>query len=148
MPITTESSAPLFAVVGATGQQGRAVVDAIHASEDAFRVRALTRDPSKAADLRALGVEVVAADLDDLETLKRAFEGAKYVFGVTVSDWDEYPATEHVREPTVQNALKVMLKRNDRQEKRQGKAQVDAAKAAGVEAFVFSSFVRMGSEKP
>jgi uncharacterized protein YbjT (DUF2867 family) len=69
----------LIAVVGATGQQGRAVARELHASGH-FRVRALTRDPArhpKPAD------EVVAADLNRPETLKAAFAGAHGAFLVT-----------------------------------------------------------------
>jgi len=69
----------LIAVIGATGQQGGAVVRALQASGQ-FKVRALTRDPSKH---RELADEVVEADLDRPETLKAAFEGAHGVFVVT-----------------------------------------------------------------
>jgi uncharacterized protein YbjT (DUF2867 family) len=69
----------LIAVIGATGQQGGGVVRALQASGQ-FKVRALTRDPSKHRDLAE---EVVAADLDKPETLKAAFEGAQGVFLVT-----------------------------------------------------------------
>jgi uncharacterized protein YbjT (DUF2867 family) len=69
----------LIAVIGATGQQGGGVVRALQASGE-FKVRALTRDPSKH---RELAEEVVEADLDKPETLKAAFEGAHGVFLVT-----------------------------------------------------------------
>src|SRR6266850_1061237 len=69
----------LIAVIGATGQQGGGVVRALQASGQ-FKVRALTRDPSKHRDLAE---EVVQADLDKPETLKAAFEGAQGVFLVT-----------------------------------------------------------------
>jgi len=69
----------LIAVMGATGQQGGGVVRALQASGQ-FKVRALTRDPSKHRDLAE---EVVEADLDKPETLKAAFEGAQGVFLVT-----------------------------------------------------------------
>src|SRR5712671_5981778 len=69
----------LIAVVGATGQQGGAVVRALQASGQ-FKVRALTRNPDKH---RELAEEVVEADLDRPETLKAAFEEAHGVFLVT-----------------------------------------------------------------
>lgn len=69
----------LIAVIGATGQQGGAVVRAMQASGQ-FKVRALTRDPSKH---RELAEEVVEANLDRPETLKAAFQGAHGVFLVT-----------------------------------------------------------------
>ena len=62
----------LIAVVGATGQQGGAVVRALRAGNQ-FKVRALTRN---AAKHRELADEVVEADLNRPETLKAAFEGA------------------------------------------------------------------------
>src|SRR3954447_1442289 len=62
----------LIAVIGATGQQGGAVVRALQASSQ-FRVRALTRNPGKH---RELAEEVVEADLDRPESLKAAFEEA------------------------------------------------------------------------
>ncbi len=50
-----------------------------------FRARAITRDASspKARELAALGAEVVAGDVDDEESLARAFEGAGGAFCVT-----------------------------------------------------------------
>jgi uncharacterized protein YbjT (DUF2867 family) len=69
----------LIAVVGATGQQGGAVVRALQTSGE-FKVRALTRNPDKHP---TLGDEVVLADFNRPETLKAAFEGAHGVFLVT-----------------------------------------------------------------
>jgi uncharacterized protein YbjT (DUF2867 family) len=69
----------LIAVVGATGQQGGAVVRALQAG-GRFKVRALTRDPAKHPKL---GDEVILADFNRPETLKAAFAGAHGVFLVT-----------------------------------------------------------------
>src|SRR5260370_37356128 len=69
----------LIAVIGATGQQGGAVVRALQASSQ-FKVRALSRNPDKH---RELADEVVRADLNRPETLRSAFEGAYGVFLVT-----------------------------------------------------------------
>jgi uncharacterized protein YbjT (DUF2867 family) len=69
----------LIAVVGATGHQGGAVVRALQAGGQ-FKVRALTRNPSKHP---MLGDEVVLADFNRPETLKAAFSGAHGVFLVT-----------------------------------------------------------------
>src|SRR6202047_1763498 len=101
----------LIAVIGATGQQGGGVVRALKASGQ-FKVRALTRDPSKH---RELAEEVVAADLNRPETLKAAFEGAHGVFMVT--NFQEAGADE--------------LK--------QATAAIRAAKDAGVKHFVWST---------
>lgn len=72
-----------YAVVGATGQQGGAVVDALLAA--GAGVRALVRDPAgdRAAALAARGVQVVQADLDDPAGMRAAFTGVDGVFGMT-----------------------------------------------------------------
>src|SRR6266478_5288893 len=101
----------LIAVVGATGQQGGAVVHALQANKQ-FKVRALTRNPAKH---RELGDEVVQADLNRPETLAAAFEGAHGVFLVT-NLWEE--GTDEVEQAT---------------------AAVRAAKDAGVKHFVWST---------
>ncbi len=101
----------LIAVIGATGQQGGAVVRALQASGQ-FKVRALTRNPGKH---RELAEEVVEADLDRPETLKAAFEGAHGVFLVT-NFWEE--GTDELKQAT---------------------AAVRAAKDAGVKHFIWST---------
>ena len=104
-------SQKLIAVVGATGQQGGAVVRALQAS-GRFKVRALTRDPAKHPKLAD---EVVAADLNRPETLRAAFAGAYGVFLVT-NAWEA-----------------------GRDEARQALAAVNAAKDAGVQHLVWST---------
>jgi len=82
----------ILAVVGATGAQGGGLVRAALAEPDGpFRVRALTRNPSsdKAAALARAGAEVVAADLDDADSLKRAFRGAHAAYCVT-NFWEHF----------------------------------------------------------
>jgi len=76
----------IIAVVGATGAQGGGLVRAILSEPNSgFTARAITRDVNsdKAKELAKLGVEVVAADIDDVESLKRAFAGAYGAFCVT-----------------------------------------------------------------
>jgi uncharacterized protein YbjT (DUF2867 family) len=76
----------IIAVVGATGAQGGGLVRAIlNDPSSGFAARALTRDVNAdaARDLANLGAEVVSADVDDAETLKRAFEGAYGAYCVT-----------------------------------------------------------------
>ena len=75
-----------IAVVGATGAQGGGLVRAIlNDPNGGFTARAITRDPNsdKAKALAQLGAEVVAADVDDEASLRRAFEGAHGAFCVT-----------------------------------------------------------------
>jgi uncharacterized protein YbjT (DUF2867 family) len=101
----------LIAVVGATGQQGGAVVRALQASGQ-FKVRALTRNPAKHPKLAD---EVVAADLNRPETLRAAFAGAHGVFVVT-NAWEA-----------------------GRDESKQALAAVNSAKEAGVRHFIWST---------
>ncbi len=82
----------VIAVVGATGAQGGGLVRAILADPNGgFACRAVTRDPSKdqARALAAKGVEVVKADLDDVESLKKAFAGAYGAYCVT-NFWEHF----------------------------------------------------------
>ena len=76
----------VIAVVGATGAQGGGLVRAIlNDAQAGFAARALTRDvgSEKARELARMGAEVVAADVDDPESLKKAFAGAHGAFCVT-----------------------------------------------------------------
>jgi uncharacterized protein YbjT (DUF2867 family) len=64
-----------IAVVGATGAQGGGLVRAILSDlSGGFAARAITRDVNsdKAKALARLGAEVVAANVQDIESLKRA----------------------------------------------------------------------------
>jgi uncharacterized protein YbjT (DUF2867 family) len=61
-------------VTGATGLVSSALIQALEAAKD-LRLRALVRDPVKAEALRSRGIETVAGDLDDPESLSPAFEG-------------------------------------------------------------------------
>jgi len=90
----------VIAVVGATGAQGGGLVRAIlNDKTGEFAARAITRNPGspKARDLAALGAEVVAANLDDQESLKRAFTGAHGAFCVTFF-WDHFSAEKEIAE--------------------------------------------------
>jgi uncharacterized protein YbjT (DUF2867 family) len=113
-------SKKLIAVVGATGAQGGGLVNAILADKaGAFAVRAVTRNPQgdKGQALAKRGVEVVAADLDNADSLKRAFDGVHGAFCVT-NFW------EHM---SVEKELA------------QARNQAEAAKAAGVTHTIWST---------
>ena len=90
----------VIAVVGATGAQGGGLVRAIvNDPSSGFVARALTRDvkSDKAKALTKLGAEVAAADLDDVESLKRAFAGAYGVFCLT-NFWEHFsPEKEYAQ---------------------------------------------------
>lgn len=76
----------IIAVVGATGAQGGGLVRAIlEDKKGPFAVRAITRDVNseKAKALAEAGAEVVAADVDDVKSLKKAFAGAYGAYCVT-----------------------------------------------------------------
>jgi uncharacterized protein YbjT (DUF2867 family) len=76
----------IIAVVGATGAQGGGVVRAIlNDPSGGFVARAITRDvkSDQAKALAKLGAEMVAADLDDPVSLKRAFDDTYGVYCVT-----------------------------------------------------------------
>jgi uncharacterized protein YbjT (DUF2867 family) len=82
----------IIAVAGATGSQGGGLVRAIMDDPNSpFTARALTRDVNsdKAKALAALGAEVVAADVDDGDSMKRAFAGAYGAFCVTFF-WEHF----------------------------------------------------------
>jgi len=92
----------IIAVVGATGAQGSGLVRAILADrEGGFKVRALTRDPSsdKGKALAAMGAEVVAADLDDEQSLERAFAGAYGAFCLT-NFWEHFSPEKELAQAT------------------------------------------------
>jgi uncharacterized protein YbjT (DUF2867 family) len=80
------SEKKIIAVVGATGAQGGGLVRAIlNDPSRAFAVRAITRNVNSdaAKELAERGAEVVAADVDDRESMRKAFEGAYGAFCVT-----------------------------------------------------------------
>ena len=115
-------AAKLITVFGATGNQGGSVCATIFGDAELskkYKVRAITRDPSKPAAqaLAAKGAETTRADLSDPASLEAAVAGAYAVFAVT-NYWE----------------LMSMDK-----EFGQGKAIADACLKAGVKHFVFSA---------
>jgi uncharacterized protein YbjT (DUF2867 family) len=93
-------SAKVIAVLGATGAQGGAVCRAaLSDSATGFKVRAVTRDPTKekAKALESQGAEVVQADIDDVESLKQAFAGAFGVFALT-NFWEHMSAEKETQQ--------------------------------------------------
>ncbi|KAJ7107986.1 NAD(P)-binding protein [Mycena crocata] len=114
---------PIITIFGATGGQGSAVLKSVLA-DGTFTPRAVSRNPDSdaAKELKAKGIEVVKADLFDVESLKEAIKGSDLVFGVT-NFWD--PAVF----PGTPNGIGELT---------QGKNLVDAAKAVGVKFFVWS----------
>ena len=106
----------LILVTGATGQQGGSVARRL--LEGGFSVRGITRnvESDAANELRGLGAEMVRGEFSDAESLSAAMEGVDAVFAMTT------PFEAGVDAETAQ-----------------GVALVDAAVAAGVDHFVYSS---------
>lgn len=110
----------IIAVLGSTGSQGGGLCRAILADKTGeFACRAITRDTAKpkAAELAGKGAELVRADIDDVESLKKAFAGAYGVYAVT-NFWEHFSGEK---------------------EKAQAKNIADAARAAGVKHVVWST---------
>jgi uncharacterized protein YbjT (DUF2867 family) len=110
----------IIAVVGATGAQGSGLVRAILADPSGgFAARAITRDVNsdKARELARLGAEVVAGDVDDEGSLKKAFAGAYGAYCVTFF-WAHFSPEKELAEAT---------------------AMANAAKHAGVKHVIWST---------
>ena len=88
----------IIAVVGATGTQGGGLVRAILGDVSGrFIPRGVSRNVNsdKAKALAKLGAEVVAADIDDVESLKRAFKGAYGAYCVTFF-WEHFSPEQEI----------------------------------------------------
>lgn len=107
----------LILVTGATGKQGGAAIRQLRTK--GFAVRALTRNPDR-PEARALinqtGIEVAHGDFDDRPSLLRALEDVYGVF-----------------------AVQTFAEGGTEAEVRQGVALIDAAHAADISHFVYSS---------
>jgi uncharacterized protein YbjT (DUF2867 family) len=81
----------IIAVVGATGNQGSGLVRAIlNDPAGGFIPRVITRDANsaKAQEFVKAGAEVAYADLDNQDSIRKAFEGAYGAFCVTMLSLD------------------------------------------------------------
>ena len=102
-------------VIGATGNQGGSVVQALSKEHS---IRALTRNPDsdKAKKLKEQGVEVLKGDFSDPDSLVKAATGMDTVYAMTTP-----------------------FEAGTEAETKQGIAIADAAKKANVGHFIFSS---------
>jgi uncharacterized protein YbjT (DUF2867 family) len=110
----------IITVFGATGAQGGGLVRAICADPaGGFAARAVTRDVNseKARALAALGAEVVAANVDDEASIRRALDGAYGAYFVTFF-WDHFSAEKEIAE---------------------ARSMASAAKAAGIRHAIWST---------
>ncbi|BBN94847.1 NmrA family transcriptional regulator [Deinococcus grandis] len=88
--MTTPASTTTIAVTGATGQLGRLTLQALlDRGVPAGNLVALVRDPAKAADLAAQGVQVRQADYKQPETLRAALNGVNRLLLVSSNDFDD-----------------------------------------------------------
>jgi nucleoside-diphosphate-sugar epimerase len=67
-------------VTGATGFTGSQL--AVHLARSGRAVRALVRDPARAGELSASGIELVVGDIRDPDTLRRATAGTDVVYNI------------------------------------------------------------------
>ena len=110
----------IIAVLGATGAQGGGLARAILNDKNSeFAVRAVTRNASsdKAKELAKLGADVVEADIDDIQSLKKVFTGCYGAFCLTFY-WSHLSPEKELAE---------------------AKAMAEAAKAAGLKHVIWST---------
>lgn len=110
----------IIAVIGATGAQGGGLVRAIlNDPNTEFSVRAITRNANsdKAQELKSLGAEVVAANVEDKESLVNVLKGAYGAYCVTFF-WEHFSPEKEIEH---------------------AKNMADAAKDAGVEHVIWST---------
>jgi len=113
-----------IAVMGATGAQGGGLVRAIlNDKQGGYTARAITRNVNsdKAKALAKMGAEVVQADVDNEESIRKAFEGAYGAYCVTFY-WEHF---------------------SPEKEQAHAKNMAQAAKEAGVKHVIWSSLEDM-----
>ncbi|KAG1757109.1 NAD(P)-binding protein [Suillus lakei] len=128
----------LILVAGATGKQGRALIEALQptpGSDDIpFRVLALTRSASSPSAQRLIKerhVQVVEGDLDSPESMRKVYEDAKSSGGI----WGVFCVLAFPG-----------LGANADGEERQGKFMADLALEYGVSVYIYSTAERGGEQ--
>lgn len=106
----------MIVITGATGNLGQHVIASLLKSVPAANIIAAVRNPAKAADLAARGVQVRQADYNDGASLDAAFKGATKILLISSSEVGQ-------RSQQHQNVI-------------------DAAKRAGVSLLVYTSVLR------
>ena len=105
----------MIVITGANGQLGRLVIDALLQKLPASDIVAAVRNPAKAQDLAARGVQVRQADYNQPATLDAAFQGADKLLLISSSEVGQ-------RAP-------------------QHRAVIDAARRAGVKLVAYTSLL-------
>ena len=106
----------MIVITGATGNLGQHVIASLLKSVPAANIIAAVRNPAKAADLAARGVQVRQADYNDGASLDAAFKGATKILLISSSEVGQ-------RSQQHQNVI-------------------DAAKRAGVSLLAYTSVLR------
>ena len=75
----------MIVVTGATGQLGRLVIDNLLRTVSPAKIVAAVRDPAKASEFAARGVQVRRADYTEPESLQQAFVGAEKLLLISSS---------------------------------------------------------------
>lgn len=84
------TTTPIIAVTGATGHLGHLTLQALlKRGVPAGNLVALVRDPAKAADLAAQGIQVRRADYRQPDTLSAALNGVNRLLLVSSNDFDD-----------------------------------------------------------
>ena len=113
----------MILVTGATGHFGKATIQALlNKGVLAASISALVRDPEKATELAALGIQLRIADYNDPDSLVKAFSGIDKLLLVSSNDLEN-------RQSQQLNAVK-------------------SAKEAGIKHVVYTSFVRKNDRLP
>lgn len=90
----------IIAILGSTGSQGGGLAKAIlNDKTSEFSVRALTRNPNsdKAKALADMGAEVVAFDIDNYESINKAFSDVYGVYAVTFF-WEHFSPEKEIEQ--------------------------------------------------
>ncbi len=106
----------MIVVTGATGKLGRLVVEALLQKTPATELAVAVRNPSRATDLAARGVQVRVADYDRPDTLRSTFKPGEKVLLISANEVGKR-AAQHLR-------------------------VVEAARAAGVGLLAYTSVLR------
>ncbi|EOV8959329.1 SDR family oxidoreductase [Cronobacter turicensis] len=105
----------MIAITGATGHLGQRVIDTLLNTVAAQEIVAIVRNPAKAATLSAKGVQVRAADYNDVAALTAALAGVEKLLLISSSEVGQ-------RAPQHRNVI-------------------DAAKTAGVKLIAYTSLL-------
>jgi hypothetical protein len=85
----------MYAIMGITGRVGGAIAENLLAQGE--QIRAIVRDPEKAARWRDRGAEIAVADCDDANALASAFEGTDGVFVMVPPNFAPAPGFPEAR---------------------------------------------------